>query len=247
MNFDKFYDNFIIQCKRIKPSKLNNYGKYLFLAFIITDILVFFAPLFNKENVWTAIIGCVLVPYITLIWRYFDKEASIVPTVFLCISMVVALIIYLIAEYQAKGGLSSYYLTSVICTFFLHRTKLINLFDRIKEPIKMYLAAGGICVVIVIIACFISFLVSKTWWIICLLAFLAIIAFFFTIVLGTAAYTATDDKRQARKKYIQKQNEYRRDTYIPEPKTPEETIENISNYQDKTPVNFDDSYFDKYK
>lgn len=213
LNLDKFYDNFRQKCREIKPFSKDNYGKGLFICFVITMILIFFAPLFQSENVGTALISCVIVPYIVLLWRQYDKRHVIVPAVFFSLAMIVATLIYVIADFKAKGGVAAYYLVAVILTMLCAAGRVINFYDRIKDPLKMYLCAGAICAVIVIIACFISFVVSRTWWIICLVAFIAIIVFFFVVVIASTAYTATDGKRQARKKYIEEQQNYNRDTY----------------------------------
>jgi uncharacterized membrane protein (DUF106 family) len=79
----------------------------------------------------------------------------------------------------------------------------------------MYIAAGAICVGVVVLACILLFIVQISWWIFCIIAFLIVAAVFMGVVFSTAAYTASDGRRQARKHKMQEENEERYREYRP--------------------------------
>ena len=207
MNLNKLYEDFKQKCREVIPFAKTPVGKILCPITVIVFVLLFFAPLFHG-GVGAALIGCVVSPYLVLMWRKFNKEYAIVPAVFFSLVMLLDMLIYL------SLVVVSWFLVAIVFLLYISTAKEISFFDNIKDEMYSYICAGIICLAIVIIACIISFLVSVAWWILCLLAFLAVVAVFFTVVLGASAYTATDDKRQARKKReeLNRKNNYHDET-----------------------------------
>ena len=192
MDFNTLFESFKQKCKTIKPFIKTKIGKRLTLSFIAVFILMFFSPMFHGI-VGTALIGCVAAPYLILIWRKFDREHAVVPAVFLCIPMLLDMLIY------HNIGVVTCLFVAIVCVLIAALNPIFAFFDRLTDILYIYLIAGVICVGIVFAAFLFVFLVSIAWWIICLVAFLAVIVVFFTVVFSTAAYTATDDKRQNKK------------------------------------------------
>ena len=77
--------------------------------------------------------------------------------------------------------------------------KLLGFYDKLSDMMTSYLVAGAICVVVVIVACVTLVLVKLAWWILCIIAFFVVVAVFMGVVFSTAAYTASDGRRQARR------------------------------------------------
>lgn len=225
MDFNTLFESFKQKCKTIIPFIKTKKGKWLALSFIAVFILMFFAPSFHNL-VGTALIGCVAAPYLVLIWRKFDREHAIVPAVFLCIPMLLDMPIY------HKLSIVTCLFVAIVCVLIAALNPMFSFFDNLTDMLYIYLIAGAICVGIVFAASLFVFLVSVAWWIICLVAFLAVIAVFFTVVFSTAAYTATDDKRQKRKNHNQNINY----TYNIEDKQRDNKIYDLSE-NDYTDVN----------
>ncbi len=233
MNFSKIYDDFKIKLKESIPFIRVKPGNYLFIGFIAVVILTFFAPLF-PANVGTALTSCVFAPYLVLIWRKNDKEHAIVPAVLLSCAMFLAAIIYLIA---GKANVTAYYLISIVCLYLCATAKFLEFFDRIDDNMKLYLTAGAICFSIVIVASIIALLVSIAWWIICLIAFLLLLGFFIAVVLGTTAYTATDDTRQER---IKREGRKKRETLFRENRTYNRPVQKVRYDDEVIDADFED-------
>ncbi len=194
MDFNTLFESFKQKCKTIIPFIKTKKGKWLALSFVAVFVLMFFAPAFHGL-VGTALIACVAAPYLILIWRKFDCEHAIVPAVFLCIPMLLNMPIY------HNLSIVTCLFVAIVCVLIAALNPIFSFFDNLTDMLYIYLITGAICVGIVFVALLFIFLVSVAWWIICLVAFLAVIAVFFTVVFSTAAYTATDDKRQSRKNY----------------------------------------------
>ena len=157
----------------------------------------FFAPLIHGF-VGTAIFGCVGSVYLILMWRKFDKEHVIVPTVILCIPMLLDMLLYM-AHPQIRNIIVGF-LVTIITLFLVALSPMFGFFDKIQDRMNTLLAAGVVCVVVVVVACVIMLLVNIAWWILCIIAFFAVVAVFMGVVFSTAAYTASDGRRQARRK-----------------------------------------------
>lgn len=195
MNIDNFYKNLKAKTQDLISQLKDKKMLYLFIAFVAVLILLFFAPLFQAP-VGTTIIGCVAAPYIVLIWRRLDKENAIVPAFYFSIAMIIASIIYLAAGSTQQKYTPLFYVLSLIVMFFFANSQKLDFYDKIKDSAKAYITALVLCVALVIVSNLIVLLFSIAWWIICIIAFLALIIAFFAFVYGSAAYTATDDTRQ---------------------------------------------------
>ncbi len=195
MDFSKLFSVFKSRCHTVKSFIRTKKGRNLFLCAGAIFVLMFFAPLFHGA-VGAAFVGCVGAPMVVLIWRRFDPKHAIVPAVFLCIPMLLDMIIYHSLE------TASCLLVAVVSTLMLAIHPAFSYIRRIKDNMYAYLYAGSICVGCVILASLLVLLVLIAWWLFCLFLFVAIVALFFSVVLSTAAYTATDAKRQARKKQL---------------------------------------------
>lgn len=195
MNFSKLLNIFKSRCHTVKSFIKTKKGRNLFLCAFFAFVLMFFAPLFHSA-VGSSFIGCVAIPLIVLIWRRFDQKHAIVPAVFLCIPMLLDMIIYHSLE------VASCLLIAIVFTIAFALHPVFSYIRKIKDNLYAYLYAGSLCVICVIVASLLTLLVSITWWLFCLLLFMAVVALFFSVVLSTAAYTATDAKRQIRKKQL---------------------------------------------
>lgn len=193
MDFNFLFASFKSKCNSIKKFIHTKKGKKLFLVACAMFVLMFFAPLFQGA-VGAALIGCVGIPLITMLWRRYDFRHAVVPAVFFIIPMVLDMIIYhtLSIAVSMLVGIVATLAVSIHPAFDFLRTQ--------KDDLYAYLGAGGVCVCVVVLASLLILLVEIAWWLFCLLLFFAVIAVFFTVVLSSAAYTATDDKRQQRKK-----------------------------------------------
>ena len=165
----------------------------MFLVALAVFVLLFFAPLF-QGSVGAALVGCVAAPLTVLIWRRHDMRHAIVPAVFFCIPMILDMLIYHTLSTAAC------LLVAVVCTILCAIHPAFKFTHTIKDNMYAYLACGAVCVAIVVLASLLILLVSIAWWLFCLFLFVAVVAVFFTVVLSTAAYTATDAKRQAKKR-----------------------------------------------
>lgn len=199
MGIDNLFEKFKGRCKTIKGFIRTKKGRNLFLVACAVFILLFFAPLF-QGSVGAALVSCVAAPMTVMIWRRYDMLHAVVPAVFFCIPMILDMFIY------HTLSTAVCLLVSVVCTLAVSIHPAFKFVHTIEDNMYAYLACGGVCVAIVVLASLLILLVSIAWWLFCLFLFLALVAVFFTVVLSTAAYTATDAKRQARKKQRKQYN-----------------------------------------
>ncbi len=192
MDFNKLFESFKNKCKTVRKFINTKTGRNMFLIALAVFILLFFAPLFHG-SVGAALISCVAAPLTVLIWRRYDKRHAVVPAVFFCIPMILDMLIYHTLSTAAC------LLVAIVCVLLCAIHPGFTFTHTIKDNMYAYLACGAVCVGIVVLASLLILLVSVAWWLFCLFLFLAIVAVFFTVVLSTAAYTATDDRRQAKK------------------------------------------------
>ncbi|MBQ4128142.1 MAG: hypothetical protein IJD68_00030 [Ruminococcus sp.] len=199
MDLNSLFISFKAKCKTIKKFIRTKKGRNLFLIACAMFVLMFFAPLFQGA-VGTALIGCVGIPLVTMIWRRHDFRHAVVPAFFFLIPMVLDMLIY------RTLSISVSLLVGIVSTLAVSMHPVFDFLRTQKDDLYAYLGAGGICVCIVVLASLLILLVEIAWWLFCLFLFFAVIAVFFTVVLSSAAYTATDDKRQQRKKQHKKEN-----------------------------------------
>ena len=194
MDFNKLFEAFKEKCRTVRKFINTKTGRNMFLVALAVFILLFFAPLFHG-SVGAALISCVAAPMTVLIWRRYDMRHAVVPAVFFCIPMILDMLIYHTLSTAAC------LLVAAVCTFLCAIHPSFKFTHTIKDNMYAYLACGAVCVGIVVLASLLILLVSVAWWLFCLFLFVAVVAIFFTVVLSTAAYTATDAKRQAKKKH----------------------------------------------
>ena len=193
----RLWETYKQKAQDIRPFLRTKIGSRMGIIAIIDFIALFFAPLIHGF-VGTAIFGCVGSVYLILMWRKLDKEHVIVPTVILCIPMLLDMLIYM-AHPQIRNIIVGF-LVTIITLFLIALSPMFGFFDKIQDRMNTLLAAGVVCVVVVVVACVIMLLVNIAWWILCIIAFFAVVAVFMGVVFSTAAYTASDGRRQARRK-----------------------------------------------
>ncbi len=188
----------------IRPFLRTKVGSRLALIFIGLFILLFFAPLFH-DFVGAAIVGCVGAVYLIMVWRKFDLEHVIVPAVFLCVPMLLDMAIY------HTLPVVSCFVVNIAALLIIANPRFFKFFDKSEDSLYTYLVAGAVCAVVVVLSVIFMLIASVAWWILCIIAFLILIGLFFGVVFSTAAYTASDGRRQARRKYeqnAQKEKQY---------------------------------------
>ena len=208
MNFNALWEAFRAKLIDIRPFLRTKIGSRLGLLFIADFLILFFAPLLHGF-VGTAIFADVASVYLILMWRRFDPDHAIVPAVLLSVPMLLDMPIY--HNMAIIVGL----VTGIAAMIIASCSPLISFFDRITDGFYVYLAAGAICVAVVVIACTLLFIVQISWWIFCIIAFLIVAAVFMGVVFSTAAYTASDGRRQARKRKMHEEQEERYREYRP--------------------------------
>lgn len=208
MNFNALWEEYRQKLADIRPFLRTKIGSKLALLFIADFIALFFAPLLHGF-VGTALFGCVASVFLILIWRRHDREHAIVPAVLLCVPMLLDMPIY--HELKIIVAL----VTAIAAMLVAATGGILGFFDRITDGYYVYIAAGAICAVVVVAACILLFIVQISWWIFCIIAFLIVAAVFMGVVFSTAAYTASDGRRQARKRKMQEEQEERYRDYRP--------------------------------
>ena len=188
----RLWNNYKEKAKDIRPFLRTKTGSRLAILAIIDFIVLFFAPLLHGF-VGTAIFGCVASVYLMLVWRRFDKEHVVVPALILCVPMLLDMAIY--HEISVVVGC----LISIVAMLLVALGKFFAFYDKLTDGMTSYLVAGAICVAVVVLACITLLLVQVAWWILCIIAFFIVVAVFLGVVFSTAAYTASDGKRQARR------------------------------------------------
>lgn len=193
----RLWETYKQKLQDIKPFLRTKTGSRLAIIAIIDFVMLFFAPLIHGF-VGVAIFGCVGSVYLMLIWRKLDREHVIVPAVILCVPMLLDMLFY-IAHPQIRNIIVGY-LVTIIMMLLVALSPMFGFFDKIEDRMNTLLVAGALCVAVVVVACVIMLLVSYAWWILCIIAFFAVVAVFMGVVFSTAAYTASDGRRQARRK-----------------------------------------------
>ena len=188
----RLWNNYLEKAKDIRPFLRTKTGSRLAILAIIDFIVLFFAPLLHGF-VGTAIFGCVASVYLMLVWRRFDREHVVVPALILCIPMLLDMAIY--HEISVVVGC----LISVVAMLLVALSRLFSFYDKLTDGMTSYLTAGAVCVAVVVLACVTLVLVNVAWWILCIIAFFIVVAVFLGVVFSTAAYTASDGRRQARR------------------------------------------------
>ena len=188
----RLWNNYKKKAKDIRPFLRTKIGSRLAILGIIDFIVLFFAPLL-RGFVGTAIFGCVASVYLMLVWRRFDKDHVIVPALILCIPLLLDMAIY--HEISVVVGC----LISIVAILLIALSRLFSFYDKITDHLTSYLVAGAVCVAVVVLACITLVLVQVAWWILCIIAFFIVVAIFLGVVFSTAAYTASDGRRQARR------------------------------------------------
>lgn len=208
MDFNALWEEYKRRALDMRPFLRTKTGSKLAVLFVLDFIILFIAPLLHGF-VGTAIFGCVASVYLILMWRRFDRSHAIVPAVLLCIPMLIDMPIY--HNLAIIVGL----LTAIIAMIVVSFSPMLGFFDRITDGFYTYIAAGVICVVVVVIACILLFILQIAWWIFCIIAFLIVAGVFMGVVFSTAAYTASDGRRQARKRRMQQEQEEHYRDYQP--------------------------------
>ena len=193
----RLWETYKQKAQDIRPFMRTKTGSRLGIIAIIDFIVLFFAPLIHGF-VGVAIFGCVGSVYLMLMWRKLDKEHVIVPAVILCVPMLLDMLFY-IGHPQIRNIIVGF-LVTIITMFLVALSPMFGFFDKIEDRMTSLLVAGAVCVVVVVLACVIMLLVNIAWWILCIIAFFAVVAIFMGVVFSTAAYTASDGRRQARRK-----------------------------------------------
>ena len=189
---NRLWDIYMAKMRDIRPFLRTKAGSRLAIIAILDFILLFFAPML-PHFVGTALFGCVATVYLILMWRRYDREHAIVPTVILFIPMLLDMMIY--HRIDVVVG----FLIAMAAMLIAALSPLIGFFDKTTDLMTSLLTAGALCVAVVVLACLTMILVSIAWWILCIIAFFIVVAIFMAVVFSTAAYTASDGKRQARR------------------------------------------------
>ena len=200
LNINAVLNTFKKKIQGVRPFLKTKIGSRLGLIFVALFILLFFAPLFH-DFVGAVIVGCVGVVFLILIWRKHDPEHAIVPAVFFLVPMLLDMAIY------HTLPVVSCFVIVIIAEILCAVSGMFQFYDKIEDPLYTYLCAGAVCAVTVVLSVLFMVIVSVAWWILAIVAFLLLIALFFAVVLSTAAYTASDGRRQARKRFEAQQGE----------------------------------------
>lgn len=220
MNFRVIFDSFMAKLRGARPFVRTKVGSRLALLCVIDFILLFFAPAMHAF-VGAALFGCVASVYLVIIWRRYDRDTAIVPAVLLSAPMLTDMLIYSIVKAgdgTAIIGIITAFLMAIAAMFLAAKTPVFNFIDRINDTMYVYIGAGIACAVVVVAAWILNLLVLLSWWILCIIAFLVVLGIFLGVVFSTAAYTASDGRRQARRKRVQEAQEKRYNEYRPRKK-----------------------------
>ncbi len=207
MNLNDLWAQYKQKFNETRPFIQTKIGSKLTIAAIIDFIVLFFAPLLHGF-VGTALFGCVASVYLILMWRKYDREHAVVPAVILCVPMLLDMLIY--HEMSVVVG----FIVAIAAMLLVALSPMFGFFDKITDLINSLLTAGAICVAVVVVACIMLVLVNISWWILCIIAFIVVVAIFMGVVFSTAAYTASDGRRQAKKN----RNRAERDKRIEDPR-----------------------------
>lgn len=217
MSFRLILDRFLEKARQARPFVRTKIGSRLTLLAILDFILLFFAPAIHGF-VGAALFGCAASVFLVLIWRHYDRDSAIVPAILLCVPVVLDMPIYAIAnagDSAAVIGVLTALLVAVAAILLAAKSPLFGYIDRITDMMYVFVGAGVTCAGIVILAWLLNIIVALSWWILCLFAFLLFAGIFVWLVYSTAAYTATDGRRQARKRRAREAQERRYAEYRP--------------------------------
>lgn len=217
MSFRVVFDRFKEIFKASRPFLRTKTGSRLGLLTILDFIVLFFAPAIHGF-VGAALFGCVASVYLVLIWRSFDPDSAIIPAVFLSVPMLLDMLIYSIAnagDGSAVIGILTALLIAIAAMFLAAKTPIFGFINRISDRMYVYIGAGIVCAVVVVAAWILNILVLLSWWILCIIAFLVVAGIFAGVVFSTAAYTASDGRRQARRRREREEQERRYTEYRP--------------------------------
>lgn len=217
MSFRVVFDHFKELLRSSRPFLRTKIGSRLALLGILDFILLFFAPALHGF-VGCALFGCVASVYLVLIWRRYDRSSAVVPAVFLSVPMVLDMLIYGIAnagDGSAVIGILTALLIAIAGMFLAAKTPLCGFIDKTADMMYVYVGAVVVCAVVVVAAWIVNLLVLLSWWILCLIAFLVVAGIFTGVVFSTAAYTASDGRRQARRRRVQEAQQRRYSEYRP--------------------------------
>jgi len=217
MNFRVLFDHFKDTFRQSRPFLRTKIGSRLGLLTILDFILLFFAPAIHGF-VGSALFGCVASVFLVLIWRHFDRDSAVIPAVFLSIPMLLDMLVYSIAnagDSSAVIGVLTALLIAIAAMFLAAKTPLFGFINRITDTMYVYIGAGIACAVVVVAAWILNLVVLLSWWILCIIAFLVVAGIFMGVVFSTAAYTASDGRRQARRRRVQEAQQRRYTEYRP--------------------------------
>ena len=202
INFKLLWEQFLRRLRDTRPFVRTKIGSRLTLLAIADFIVLFFAPLLHGF-VGAAIFGCVASVYLVLIWRRNDRAHAMVPAVFLCVPMLLDMLIYSIVyagDSNTVIAVIAAFLIAIPAMFLAAHSKALGFIDRTSDPLYVYIGAGAVCVAVVAAAWVLDIIVLISWWILCIIAFLVVLGIFMGVVFSTAAYTASDGRRQANKR-----------------------------------------------
>ena len=243
MNIQLIWKSFTDKLRATRPFLRTKIGSRLALLGIADFIILFFAPLIHGF-VGAALFGCVASVYLVLMWRRFDKENAVIPAALLSIPMVLDMLIYGIA-YSADSSkvtaVISALLIAIAVMFIAAKSKLLGFIDTMSDMLYVYLAAGAVCVAAVVAAWVLNLIVMLSWWILCIIAFVIVAGIFGGVVYSTAAYTASDGRRQARKNREREEQQRRYEEYRPRKR--DNKVYNVDEADDKTDDKDDQDFF----
>ena len=217
MSFRAVLDSFLAKLKESRPFLRTKIGSRLALLGILDFIILFFAPGIHGF-VGAALFGCAASVFLVLIWRHYDRDSAIIPAVLLCIPMALDMLIYAIAKASDGStviGIITALLIGIAAMFLAAKTPVFGFINRISDTMYVFVAAGAACVAVVVAAWILNIIVVLSWWILCIVAFLVVAGIFAGIVFSTAAYTASDGRRQARKRREREAQQRRYAEYRP--------------------------------
>lgn len=217
MSFRVILDHFRDKLKASRPFLRTKVGSRLALLGILDFIVLFFAPMIHGF-VGVALFGCVASVYLVQIWRHFDRESAVIPAVFLCVPMLLDMLIYGIAnagDTNTVIGIITGLLVAIAAMFLAAKTPLFGFVNKVSDMMYLYIGAGVACAVVVVAAWILNIIVVLSWWILCIIAFLVVAGIFIGVVYSTAAYTASDGRRQARKRREREAQQRRYTEYRP--------------------------------
>ena len=190
---------FLKKLREARPFLRTKIGSRLALLGIADFIALFFAPLMHGFA-GAALFGCVASVYLVLIWRRYDRPSAIVPAVLLSVPMALDMLIYGVAYAGDTGKVTSVItalLVAIAGMYTAARSRVVGYLDRSADMLYVYLAAGAMCLAVVAAAWILNIVVILSWWILCIIAFIIVVGIFMGVVFSTAAYTASDGRRQA--------------------------------------------------